>query len=138
MKYALFVISILIIFSCGKKEKNNLDCKSIIVDNALYKTASKDTTALIKYYNLQDNCLEMTINAGGCNPEVWDVELIFSDVYMESLPMQTRANIQIKNQGACLAYFEKTISFDISEINEQLPLIVNVENAVGLNLTLEK
>ena len=68
---------------------------------------------------LSGNCLEVTISSSGCNPDNWDMNLFAIQSPLAVYPHLVHARVQLINNEACLAVFQKTVSFDLSTI--QLP-----------------
>lgn len=68
---------------------------------------------------LTGNCLEVTIGSSGCNPENWDMDLFAIQSPLAVYPHIVHTKIKLTNNEACLAVFQKTVSFDLSTI--QLP-----------------
>lgn len=65
---------------------------------------------------LNGDCLEVTISSSGCDPNNWDMNMIASENVMESFPVQRNAKIQLINNEACLAVFQKTVSFNLTPL----------------------
>src|SRR5690606_4760045 len=75
------------------------------------------------------NCLEVTITSSGCNPNNWDMNFIASEIVVETLPVQYYTKIELVNNEACLAVFQKTVSFDLT------PLQISGQNQVQVNIS---
>ncbi len=65
---------------------------------------------------IEDDCLLINFGASGCDGNSWELKLIDSGAIMESYPEQRNLKFFLKNEEACLAYFTKEISFDISDL----------------------
>lgn len=71
-------------------------------------------------HSTEGTCLTVTIGASGCGDEGWTLGLRTDGSVAESIPTQTHARLifddQVPGGGAsCLAYFELTETFDLSE-----------------------
>lgn len=75
-----------------------------------------------------NNCLDIEIGASGCDSNTWDFQLVDSGAIAESLPEQRYLKFQLINEEACLAYFQRTTSFDL------IPLQIEGSNKVLLNI----
>lgn len=75
-----------------------------------------------------NNCLIIDIGASGCDSNTWDFQLIDSGAIAESLPEQRYLKFQLINEEVCLAYFQRTTSFDL------MPLQIEGSNEILLNI----
>lgn len=76
-----------------------------------------------------DDCLRLEIGASGCDSNTWGFNLVDSGAVAESLPEQRYLKLQLINEEACLAFFEKTVSFDLSpiQIDGSNEIILHIE-----------
>ena len=65
---------------------------------------------------LNGHCLEVTIGASGCNPNDWDMNLFAVPSDATVYPPLFNAKIQLIHNQACLAVFQKTMSFDVTSL----------------------
>jgi len=77
---------------------------------------------------ITDDCLNIEISSSGCSGDSWGFNLIDSGAVAESSPEQLYLKFKLINNEACLAVFERTISFDLT------PLQVNGSNLIILHI----
>lgn len=77
---------------------------------------------------LNDDCLEITLNSSGCDPDNWDMNLIGVRSVAAVHPPEVNTKIQLLNEEACLAVFQKVVSFDVT------PYRVSGQNQVRINI----
>lgn len=132
-----FVSIVLVLFLCisCKGDDSNCcpnptptSCDELAVVNEVKYNQTPTTNYTITKVVLNGDCIEVTISSSGCDPNNWDMNFIASENVMESFPVQCRAKIQLINNEACLAVFQKTISFDL------IPLRVQGQNQVQIHL----
>jgi len=99
----------------------------VIIDDDIYNEDTSDYF-VIESAIIEDDCLTIMISASGCDSNSWDFDLIASTLIGESIPLQRFVKLIFTNPEACLAYFTKEVSFDLSTIQ------VENENQVGVNL----
>lgn len=82
-----------------------------------FKYNSEETSGgTIDNVNINGDCLTVNYGASGCDGNTWQAMLIDAGVIMESFPPQRNVRFVLKNEEACLAYFQKATSFDITEL----------------------
>ncbi len=64
---------------------------------------------------LNGNCLEVTITSSGCNPNNWEMNLVGAKSLAAVSPPHVGVKIELINNDACLAVFQKTVSFDLTD-----------------------
>ena len=74
------------------------------------------------------DCLILQIGASGCSGDNWSFNLVDSGAIAESSPEQRFLKFQLINNEMCLAFFERTVSFDLS------PLQINGSNETILHI----
>ena len=98
----------------------------------LAKIMDEDGTVISDPFQIIDvdisgKCLSLTIGSGGCSGDTWEGHLLFSPFLAESYPPQIQGWFQFKDEEMCEAYFEKTFTFDLSELDQfDSPLIINL------------
>ncbi len=99
-----------------------------IISESKYPEASSEGLTFINA-EIQGDCLLIDIGASGCNGDSWEFELIDSGAVAESEPEQRFLKLDFDNDEACLASFERTISFDLKpiRISESGKIILNLE-----------
>ncbi len=65
---------------------------------------------------LNGDCLEVTISSSGCNPDNWKMNLIGAMSLAAVSPPHVGAKIELINNEACLAVFQKTVSFNLTPL----------------------
>lgn len=133
MKYLLFAIVLTLSFSCTRQnskpiQANAGDCENaVIIDTEKYKNTSPNvfniTSCIIKA-----DCLEITINAGGCDGSAWKADLISNGSIAESFPPQKFLKILFTNPEFCMAVPSRKFSYNLR------PLRVSGTNKVLFNL----
>lgn len=122
----------LLIFSCKKtedKKQPTLTCSQIIELNSSKYQSFNSAFFQLDALALNQNCLEVTISASGCNGSSWVLALVDEEVLLESNPVQRNAKLCFTNQELCLAHFSKTYSFDLQPIQQasQQKIILNID-----------
>lgn len=67
----------------------------------------------VEFVSLTGDTLTLKLGYSGC--DIKDVNMVFSNYFLESIPVQAHAFLPQINQ-ACLAYFEKEYQFDLSPL----------------------
>ncbi len=133
IKKIFSIVLIILCFVNMKCEESDNDvvnssCDFIsVIDKTQYDNLD---TANFKFINVEivDDCIIIKIGASGCSGDNWGFNLVDSGVVAESSPEQRYLKFELVNDEACLAYFERTISFDL------LPLQVNGSNEIILHI----
>jgi hypothetical protein len=132
-KMFIGVCALLFIYSCNNddnddNEDNNMQCDfETIIDLDVYEIASPSTYSIINA-EVNENCLEITIGASGCDSENWEVKLASDYPLVAGDVGGVNISLKLTNNEVCLAYFETTYSFDLSEL---------LQGLTSLNLSLE-
>lgn len=134
MKYFFTVLScflVVLLAACSddnsKTVNSNCDKQALVIDDNNFQdiiTANYMITNIV----LNGDCLEITLSSSGCDSNTWEMNLISSNSFFESLPLQRRVKVELNNQETCLAVFQKTVSFDL------IPLRIDGQNQVPLNI----
>lgn len=77
---------------------------------------------------LNGDCLEITLSSSGCNPNNWDMNLIGVASTTNIYPPLFHAKVELINNEACQAVFQKTVSFDLT------PFKIKGQNQVQINI----
>lgn len=114
----ILIASVFAFISCNdKNDAIILENETVIINTTLYnKTATNNYT--ITNVVLNGNLLTLTIASSGCGSESWTAVLIDANEILESEPIQRNIKLFLKNNEACLAYFERDFTFDISILKE--------------------
>lgn len=117
-----------ILFSCSRHKndiENNCDTVSAITADQTFNAI--DTSGyVISNVQLTDNCLSVTVADSGCDANQWEMKLYGSNVVTN--PMQRPIKIELINHQECLAFFQKTLSFDLT------PFQIPSQNQVTLSI----
>ena len=93
---------------------NPTNCNEFsIIDEAKYNQINTNNYSITNVV-LNGDCLEITVSSSGCNPNNWDMNFVASEVVVETLPNQWNAKVELINNEACQAVFQKTVSFDLT------------------------
>ena len=84
-----------------------------IVNEEDYVLAARDELVINRLV-IQDDCLTVSISAGGCDGESWEVRLIGSEAVLRSLPPQRPMLLSLNNREECEAFITREYSFDIT------------------------
>lgn len=60
------------------------------------------------------DCLEITVGSSGCNPNNWNMNFIGVASLTNIFPPLFQAKVELINNEACSAVFQKTVSFDLT------------------------
>lgn len=121
----LFNLLIIIVF-VGCKGDDSLCCphpnptncnEFSIIDETKYNQTNTNNYTITNVV-LNGNCLEITVSSSGCNPNNWDMNFVASEVVVETLPNQWNAKVELINNEACQAVFQKTVSFDLTPLKD--------------------
>lgn len=132
MKKILILILIgIAVLSCSSDDddgnQNNCDFETIISAEQ-YENAPSDQLN-VNSLEINGNCLKINFSASGCDGNSWIVKLIDSEQIMESNPIQRNLRLSLENNEDCTAVPNKTLTFDISELQ------IQDDNRVYLNIT---
>lgn len=89
--------------------------KGLIVNENLYNNPQSSAFTITNAV-LQNNCLELTITASGCDGETWVTNLITSGGIADSNPQQAFLKLSFTNKEVCTAVVTQKVSFDISAL----------------------
>jgi hypothetical protein len=124
------VVCVLFFYACNNDDNGdtNMQCDfTTIIDLDAYEIPSPSTYAIINA-EVNENCLKITIGASGCDPMNWDVELASDYPLVAGDIGGANIGLKLTNIEVCLAYFETTYSFDLSEL---------LEGVTSINLNLD-
>lgn len=85
--------------------------------------------------SIQGDCLVVEYGASGCDGSTWQPMLIDAGVIMESFPPQRNVRFVLKNEEACLAYFQEVTSFDIAalQVDGTNEVVLHVKDYSSVN-----
>jgi hypothetical protein len=130
-KIILIFIFAIGFISCTKDDdsKNISNCDSsseVIADNIFNNINTSNYS--ISNVILNGDCLEITIGSSGCNANLWEMELYSTNAFYTVYPLQRAVKLKLTNNQACLAFFQKTKSFDLT------PFRMEGQNSLPLNI----
>ncbi|MFD1162857.1 hypothetical protein [Hwangdonia seohaensis] len=115
----------------------DLDCDfAVAIDKEKYDGLETASFKIISA-EIIDDCLVIKIGASGCSTDNWSFNLVDSGAIAESSPEQRYLKFQLINNEVCLAYFEKTISFNLkplqidNSVNEVILHIEGLESSLN-------
>ena len=127
-----FLIGTLLV-SCSNDDdnstiENNCDSTSEIITEEDFNEIDTSTYEITEV-QLTENCLEISISSSGCDPELWEMNLYSTNAFYAVYPLQRAVKIKLTNEQACLAVFQKSISFDLTpfQIDGQSELPLNID-----------
>ncbi len=89
MKYWILTMLVIGFYSCNEDDDNiameNCDFNALINAN-LFENAPNDPLS-INSLEINENCLQITFNASGCDGNTWELNLIDSEQILESTPL---------------------------------------------------
>ncbi|TXE06126.1 hypothetical protein FUA26_14195 [Seonamhaeicola algicola] len=132
MKQLLFLVVLMVgFFNTQCKEDDSIESNTcdftILVDEEAYTKGNFEGLNILDA-SIEADCLQVTFGASGCSGTSWEFQLIDSGTVAESLPEQRYMKLNFKNNEACLAYFERTVSFNL------LPIRVKGSHKIQLHL----
>lgn len=131
--FTLFVLIGTLFISCSTDDDDNSQ-NTIVCDSVSKVIAEEDfnvlntTNYVVSDVQLSGNCLEVTIGSSGCEPDLWEMNLYSTNAFYDIYPLQRSVKIELINDQACLAVFQKTISFDL------IPFQIESQNKLPLNI----
>ena len=133
MKKFLLLLALLpLLWSSCNSDDN--DPKSEICDFLVRVDAQKFANTPTSGYSIisagiEDDCLSIQIESGGCDGNSWVPELIDSGSIAESSPEQRSITLGLTNTEPCDAIVLRTYTFELT------PLRISGSNAIILRLT---
>lgn len=119
IKNIFFFCSILSLAACTSDDDGKKVCDdSVVVDANLFENGPNMSLEITKMEISQD-CLEISFNSSGCNGDTWIVGLVDSGQVSQTTPPQRMLRLSLSSEELCEAIVEKTISFDLSNIQIQ-------------------
>ena len=130
-KILILTIIGIAVLSCSDNDDNgnSNNCNfSSIVSAEQYENAPSDQLT-INNLEINGDCLVINFSASGCDGNIWIVKLIDSEQILESNPIQRNLRISLENNEDCNAVPNKTLTFDISNLQ------IQDDNRIYLNIT---
>jgi len=133
LKVNTYILVLLFIcISCSSDDDNNCEVIQQNCDAFAEVLPDDEFDALtttgfgITEVSLDEDCLIVTIGDSGCNPDNWDMSLYSTNAFNTGSPTVRAVKVDLINNEACLAVFEKTMSFDL------LPFQLENQNEIML------
>jgi hypothetical protein len=124
---ALFGILFISCTDQNKARNETCDSNSEVIAESVFSQISTSNYGISNVI-LNGNCLEITIGSSGCNAEQWQMNLYSTDAFYTVYPLQRAVKVELINNQACLAVFQKTKSFDLT------PFRIEGQNQTTLNI----
>lgn len=128
------ICTLVLIYSCNNDDDANAsDCDfDTIIDLNLFEVPSPSFYTILNA-EIDDDCLEITFGASGCDGESWEVQLVSDFPLVAGSTGGANLSLKLTNPEVCAAYFTKTYSFDLSDIHgDNLTTMFNLEDWDGL------
>ena len=132
MKKLLLFLPIILILSCNSENdnstiENNCDFTSEIILEEDFNAINTSNYGIIEV-ELNGDCLEITFGSSGCGTDLWEENLYSTDTFYNVFPLQRDVKMELINDETCLAFFQKTVSFDLTpfQIDGQSDLPLNI------------
>ena len=132
MKKILLFLPIILILSCNSEGdnstiENNCDFTSEIILEEDFNAINTSNYGIIEV-ELNGDCLEITFGSSGCGTDLWEENLYSTDTFYNVFPLQRDVKMELINDETCLAFFQKTVSFDLTpfQIDGQSDLPLNI------------
>jgi len=88
--------------------------KSAVEDATRFNQVSTNNYTITNVV-LSEDCLEITVSSSGCDPDNWTMNLIGAMSLATVSPPHVGVKVELINNEACLAVFQKTVSFDLKD-----------------------
>ena len=122
--------------SCSDDDTPQSNCEFETVINNTQYTNANSADLRINNLSIEGDCLLVEYSASGCSGESWELSIIDSGNIAESSPEQRFLRFSFVNPEACLAFFTKQASFDLSTVQiGGNRIILNIEGG-GVEETL--
>ena len=132
MKKLLLFLPIILILSCNSEGdnstiENNCDFTSEIILEEDFNAINTSNYGIIEV-ELNGDCLGITFGSSGCGTDLWEENLYSTDAFYNVFPLQRDVKVELINDETCLAFFQKTVSFDLTpfQIDGQSDLPLNI------------
>ena len=132
MKKLLLFLPIILILSCNSENdnstiENNCDFTSEIILEEDFNAINTSNYGIIEV-ELNGDCMGITFGSSGCGTDLWEENLYSTDAFYNVFPLQRDVKMELINDEACLAFFQKTVSFDLTpfQIDGQSDLPLNI------------
>ena len=132
MKKLLLFLPIILILSCNSEGdnstiENNCYFTSEIILEEDFNAINTSNYGIIEV-ELNGDCLEITFGSSGCGTDLWEENLYSTDIFYNVFPLQRDVKMELINDETCLAFFQKTVSFDLTpfQIDGQSDLPLNI------------
>ncbi|UPT71694.1 MAG: hypothetical protein M0D53_05005 [Flavobacterium sp. JAD_PAG50586_2] len=124
---ALIVFSLSIGCSSSNNDTPPLSCgrQAEIINQTTFDQVNI-TNYMITNVALNVDCLDITISSSGCNANNWDMNLFSTSAFSSTSIAQKQLKIELINEEACLAVFQKTVSFSL------IPYRIDGHNEINL------
>ncbi len=130
-KQIVFFMVVLLCFAntqCDEDDIAVLECdQQVIIDEDYYNNLESENFSFINV-EVQQDCLSINLSASGCDGNSWEYKLVDSGNIAESSPEQRYLKFKLINNEACLAVFDRIVTFNLE------PIRVEGSNEIVLNI----
>lgn len=114
MKHLLIVLLSLLFLSCNSNPTTNRSCpnKGILDQQRFDKITNPNHS--VYSADIENGCLTLSIQAGGCSGSTWKTHLIGSESIVKTGIPKRYIKIELINEELCQALIIKEYSFDLS------------------------
>lgn len=130
--FVFSICAMVFLLSCNNDDDAS-DCDfDTIIDLGLYELPSPSLYTILNA-EIDDDCLEITFGASGCDGESWEVQLVSDFPLVAGSTGGANLSLKLMNLEVCTAYFIKIHSFDLSDIHgDNMRTIFSLEGWEGL------
>lgn len=133
MVYIFSLLTVTFFVSCSDDDSsddiNDTSCDLLAEIASTEEFNNTSTTNYsITEVQLDGDCLEFTISSSGCDPDLWEMNLLSTNSFFTVFPLQRAVKLKLINDQACQAVFQKTLAFDL------IPYQIDGQNSVPLNI----
>lgn len=114
MKHTVFILLSLLFLSCNTHSNTNKACpnKGVLDQQRFDKITDPNHTIYSAF--IENDCLTVSIQAGGCSGSTWKTSIIGSESIIKTGIPKRSIKIELKNEELCEALIIQEYSFDLS------------------------
>lgn len=130
--FTLLTLFGMLFVACSDDDNNTGDVSQCDLTSQIIEEDAFDEVITENYQIsnvvLNQDCLEITLTSSGCDGNTWELNLYGTDAVNFIFPPQRTVKVELVNEELCLAFIEKTVSFDLT------PFRIEGQNEVLLNI----
>ncbi|MGC4040541.1 MAG: hypothetical protein QM710_07110 [Flavobacterium sp.] len=128
---SVFTLTIISLFiGCSDSNSSNTgNCNKqaqVISSTAFGQVSTTNYT--ITNVALNEDCLDVTVSSSGCDSNNWNMNLFSTGEFTSTTIPQKEIKVELVNEEACLAVFQKTVSFNL------IPYQLEGQNEITLKI----